>query len=102
MESNFSYTVREKALTEIAETAARTVEGAEKVRCRRLLVEKETLHLQLSFQARCGIRLQLLAQQVQAAVYQALSAMTCREQIEIAVTIEDIIEETKGEKSEQT
>lgn len=99
MESDFSYTVREKALTEIAETAARRVMGTMAVRCRRLQVEKDRLHLQLGLQAHYGDNLPQLAQNVQQAVYQALFTMTGRAQIEITVTIEDIVIGTKGEKT---
>lgn len=88
---DFAYAVSDKALRNIAETAAKDMEGVGSVTKCSVSVKDGSVALRLSIRAVYGFDLHELALAVQQRAAQAVQDMADPKGLDISVTIEDLV-----------
>ena len=98
---SFSYTIREGALAKIAATAALETKGVAGKKGRGITVKHVSgfITADIHIQAYYGVQMRTLALTVQKNVARALSVMAAPQQIEVHVTIEDLVKAKDGSDS---
>ena len=88
---DFAYAVSDKALRNIAETAAKDIEGVEAVTRCSVSVKDGSVALRLGIRALYGVDLHALALTVQERTAGAVQDMADPKGLDISVTIEDLV-----------